>query len=343
MSSATFRVTRCLLYRQLNGRTGLPSVSCRKPAAFVDARRALSTRPATDVPSEADWDAASLDGGAGVGAGVAPTSFEASPWDPKARRSGALAMKVGSMAIFDSWGVRHPVTVLQLDECEVVQVKTETTDGYTSMQLGVGERKWKNVNKAMAERFRLAGVSPKRKLMEFRVSEEALLPVGFRLRAQHFVAGQLVDVCGTSKGKGFQGGMKRWGFKGQGASHGVSKAHRHIGSTGQCQDPGRVFKGKKMPGRMGSDRITVQNLKILKIDPTRDLLFVRGHVPGQNGGFIRVSDAVKGADFPSDPPFPSFASEAGDGEGEGGDDEPSSQEIWCPQGEEDPLEVIYED
>eukprot|EP00904_Undaria_pinnatifida_P010285 jgi/Undpi1/6387/HiC_scaffold_20.g08868.m1 len=313
----------------------------RKPAAFHDARRALSARPATDAPSEVDWDAISMEGGdgGGVGGGIAPTSFEVSPWDPKAKRTGALAMKVGSMAIFDSWGVRHPVTVLQLDECEVVQVKTESTDGYTSMQLGVGERKRKNVNKAMAERFRLAGINPKRKLMEFRVSQEALLPVGFRIRAQHFVAGQLVDVCGISKGKGFQGGMKRWGFKGQGASHGVSKAHRHIGSTGQCQDPGRVFKGKKMPGRMGSDRVTVQNLKILKIDPSRDLLFVRGHVPGQNGGFIRVTDAVKGADFPSDPPFPSFASDA---MVEVGDD-PSSQEIWCPQGEEDPLEIIYEE
>ncbi|CAM9579510.1 unnamed protein product [Ascophyllum nodosum] len=245
-------------------------------------------------------------------------------------------MKVGSMAIFDSWGVRHPVTVLQLDECDVLQVKTESTDGYTALQLGAGERKWKNVPKAQAERFLQAGVNPKRKIVEFRVSVEALLPVGFRLRAQHFVAGQKVDVCGMSKGKGFQGGMKRWGFAGQGASHGVSKTHRHIGSTGQCQDPGRVFKGKKMPGRMGNDRVTVQNLKILKIDPSRELLFVKGHVPGQNGGFLRVTDAIKGAAYPSDPPFPSFA--IGDG-----DAQESQGEIWCPQGEEDPLEMYYED
>ncbi|CBN77715.1 Ribosomal protein L3 [Ectocarpus siliculosus] len=369
MASSTLRVTRCFISRQLNGRRGLSAAvaanasipsGCGGAAGASaalqgfppGARQALSSsaRPATNTadgssdpsPSESDWDEGGGGGGRGAGAvfgGVGgPQSLEAREWNPSVRRSGALAMKVGSMAIFDSWGVRHPVTVLQLDECEVVQVKTTETDGYTSLQLGVGERKTKNVNKPDAERFRRAGVNPKRKLMEFRVSAEALLPVGFQLRAQHFVAGQKVDVCGTSKGKGFQGGMKRWGFKGQRASHGVSKTPRHIGSTGQCQDPGRVFKGKKMPGRMGTDRVTVQNLKILKMDPVRELLFVRGHVPGQNGGFVRVTDAIKGAAFPSDPPFPSFVAVA-----EGDGDDSSLQEIWCPQGEEDPLEIVDED
>eukprot|EP00903_Cladosiphon_okamuranus_P008410 g8086.t1 len=347
--ASSLRVTRCLINRHVSGRRSLSAAaapaSTGSPSAFSHAaRRALSARPATNAgdgdtsegPSDADWEGgADLTGGLEAGT-AAPEGFVAREWDPSVRRTGALAMKVGSMAIFDSWGVRHPVTVLQLDECEVLQVKTRETDGYTSLQLGIGERKWKNVNKAEAQRFRLAGVNAKRKLMEFRVSPESLLPVGFRVRAQHFVAGQKVDVCGTSKGKGFQGGMKRWGFNGQAASHGVSKTHRHIGSTGQCQDPGRVFKGKKMPGRMGNDRVTVQNLKILKIDPRRDLLFVKGHVPGQNGGFVRVTDAIKGAAFPSDPPFPSFVADSGD-------DESATQDIWCPQGDEDPLEIIYED
>lgn len=256
----------------------------------------------------------------------------AKPWDPSEKRTGVLAMKVGMMPIFDDWGVRHAVTVLQLDECEVVQVKKLDTDGYTSMQVGVGERKTKNVNKPLTHHFQKAGVKPKRKLMEFRVTEGALLPVGFQLRAQHFVPGQRVDTCGISKGKGFQGAMKRWGFAGQGASHGVSKTHRHIGSTGQCQDPGRVFKGKKMPGRMGADRVTVQNLKVLKIDPVRELLYVKGHVPGQNGGYIRVTDAVRGPAFPEDPPFPTYVSSP-DGT------EAAAKELWFPHGDNDPLKI----
>ncbi|CAM9611822.1 unnamed protein product [Choristocarpus tenellus] len=144
----------------------------------------------------------------------------------KSKRSGALAMKVGSMGLFDSWGMRHAVTVLQLDECEVTQVKKKETDGYVALQLGVGESKPKNVTKPLKEHFKKAGVKPKRKVAEFRVTEDALLPVGFRIRALHFLPGQKVDVCGVSKGKGFQGVMKRWGFKGQPASHGVSKTHR---------------------------------------------------------------------------------------------------------------------
>lgn len=221
------------------------------------------------------------------------------------RRVGALAMKVGMLAIFDKWGERHAVTVLHLDECQVLQKKTLDTDGYTALQVGVGEAKLKRVSGTLRGHFLKAGVVPKRKVGEFRVTPDALLPVGTKINAVHFVPGQLVDVCGISKGKGFQGVMKRWNFGGGAATHGNSISHRVPGSTGCRQDPGRTFKNKKMPGRMGSDRVTVQNLSVLKIDPARDLLFVKGAVPGSNGGFVRVTDAVKGPMPPSPLPFPS--------------------------------------
>lgn len=174
-------------------------------------------------------------------------------------------MKVGMVPIWDAWGAKHPTTVLQLDETQVIQVKTKETDGYTAIQLGVGEAKLKRVKVPQAGHYRKASVKPKRKLQEFRVTEDALLPVGTVIQATHFVPGQLVDVCGISKGKGFQGAMKLWNFKGGPASHGNSLSHRTLGSTGSRQDPGRVFKGKKMPGRMGSERVTVQNLKVMKV------------------------------------------------------------------------------
>lgn len=161
------------------------------------------------------------------------------------RRVGALAMKVGMIPIYDSWGVRYPTTVLQLDMCEVTQIKDADTDGYVALQLGVGEAKLKNVNKTMMGQYTKSGVAPKRRLGEFRVTPDALIPLGTRIRAMHFVPGQLVDVQGTSKGKGFAGAMKRWGFAGGAATHGNSLSHRVIGSTGCRQDPGRVFKGKK--------------------------------------------------------------------------------------------------
>eukprot|EP00601_Ochromonadales_sp_CCMP2298_P034030 CAMPEP_0173355134 /NCGR_PEP_ID=MMETSP1144-20121109/17584_1 /TAXON_ID=483371 /ORGANISM="non described non described, Strain CCMP2298" /LENGTH=292 /DNA_ID=CAMNT_0014303785 /DNA_START=279 /DNA_END=1154 /DNA_ORIENTATION=+ len=222
------------------------------------------------------------------------------------RRTGALAMKVGMIPVWDTWGTRHATTVLQLDNCEVVQVKTEETDGYTALQLGVGVAKPSRVKRSTAGHVGKAGVEPKRKLGEFRVSADALLPAGTLINALHFVPGQLVDVCGTSKGKGFQGVMKLWNFKGGKATHGNSLSHRVMGSTGNCQDPGRVFKGKKMPGRMGGDRITVQNLFVLKVDPQRQLLYVKGAVPGTNGNYVRIVDSVKGPFYPSPPPFPTF-------------------------------------
>mmetsp|Transcript_19773 Transcript_19773/g.42980 ORF Transcript_19773/g.42980 Transcript_19773/m.42980 type:complete len:275 (-) Transcript_19773:236-1060(-) len=172
------------------------------------------------------------------------------------RRTGALAMKVGMIPVWDTWGTRHATTVLQLDNCEVVQVKTEETDGYTALQLGVGVAKPSRVKRSTAGHVGKAGVEPKRKLGEFRVSADALLPAGTLINALHFVPGQLVDVCGTSKGKGFQGVMKLWNFKGGKATHGNSLSHRVMGSTGNCQHPGRMFKDKNMPGRMG-DRVTV--------------------------------------------------------------------------------------
>lgn len=227
-------------------------------------------------------------------------------------RTGALGIKAGMLAEFDEWGTRHELTVIQLDDCQVVQVKREEDNGYDALQVGVCAAKVKNVNKPLSGHFASAGVEPKRKLGEFRVAKDALLPVGTSILAAHFVPGQRVDVCGTTKGKGFQGGMKRHNFSGQRATHGVSLAHRAIGSTGACQDPGRVWKGKKMPGHMGSRRRTVQNLVVFKVDTVRQLLYVKGHVPGSAGGFVRVQDAIKGANFPQDPPYPTFHPDGGD-------------------------------
>lgn len=215
-------------------------------------------------------------------------------------------MKVGMIAQFDKWGVRHPCTVMVVDNCQITQVKDESRNGYTSLQLGVGEAKEKNVAKPQLHHMRAAGVPVKREMGEFRVTPDALIPAGTTLSARHFVPGQMVDVTGTSKGKGFQGGMKRHNFAGQPASHGNSVSHRALGSTGCRQDPGKVWKGKKMPGHMGVDRITVMNLKVFKIDPARNLVFIHGQVPGNNGGFVRIRDALKGAKFPTPPPFPTF-------------------------------------
>jgi len=233
-------------------------------------------------------------------------------------------MKVGMIAIYDSWGERHAATILQLDNCQVIQTKTDEREGYTAIQLGVGEAKLKRVKISAKGHFEKAGVIPKRKLAEFRVTADALLPPGTQIRAQHFVAGQLIDVCGITKGKGFAGVMKRWNFGGGNASHGNSLSHRIHGSTGCRHDPGRVFKNKKMAGHLGVERVTIQNLKILKIDPQRDLLYVKGAVPGGTGTFVRVVDAVKGPFYPSPPPFPTFL------------DEPGTEQVIAPPKPTDP-------
>ena len=218
-------------------------------------------------------------------------------------RTGLLAQKLGMTRIFTADGNHVPVTVLKVDNCQVVAVRTEDKDGYTAVQLGVGTAKVKNVSKAERERFAQAKVEPKKKLVEFRVSADALLEVGAELSVEHFLDGQFVDVTGTTIGKGFAGVMKRHNFGGLRATHGVSVSHRSHGSTGQRQDPGKVFKNKKMAGHMGQVRVTTQNLKVVSTDAARGLILILGAVPGSEGGYVMVKDAVK-RKAPADLPFP---------------------------------------
>jgi large subunit ribosomal protein L3 len=208
-------------------------------------------------------------------------------------RTGVIAKKVGMTRLFQADGRHVPVTVLQLDEVQVVGRREMDRDGYTAVQLGAGTAKAKNVAKPQRTAFGKAEVEPKAKVVEFRVAEDALLDVGARISAEHFVAGQLVDVAGVTQGKGFAGAMKRWGFGGLRATHGVSVSHRSHGSTGNRQDPGRVFKNKKMAGHMGARNRTQQNLEIVRTDPIRGLLFVKGSVPGHKGAWLTVTDAIK--------------------------------------------------
>ncbi|QIK40125.1 50S ribosomal protein L3 [Pontivivens nitratireducens] len=208
-------------------------------------------------------------------------------------RSGVIAKKLGMTRLFMEDGRQIPVTVLQMDGCQVVAQRTADRDGYTAVQLGVGNVKAKNVSQPMRGHFAVAKVEPKRKLAEFRVSEDNMIGVGEEITADHYFAGQYVDVAGTSIGKGFAGAMKRHNFGGLRASHGVSVSHRSHGSTGQCQDPGKVFKGKKMAGHMGSARVTTQNLEVIKTDSDRGLIMVKGAVPGSKGGWVTIKDAVK--------------------------------------------------
>jgi large subunit ribosomal protein L3 len=218
-------------------------------------------------------------------------------------RTGLIAQKLGMSRLFSEDGEHIPVTVLQMDEVRVVDVKTMEKNGYTAVQLGYGKAKVKNVSKALRGHFARAKVEPSKKLVEFRVDEKNLLEIGQELAANHFVDGQFVDVTGTSVGKGFAGAMKRWNFAGMEASHGVSISHRAHGSTGQRQDPGKVFKGKKMAGHMGARRVTKQNLEIVKTDVDQGLIFVRGSLPGSADGYVLVKDAVKRA-IPAEAPKP---------------------------------------
>ena len=208
-------------------------------------------------------------------------------------RSGVIAKKVGMTRLFMEDGKQIPVTVLQLDGLQVVATRTAEKDGYSAVQLGAGTAKAKRVSQAMRGHFAVAKVEPKRKIAEFRVDPENMIAVGEELTADHYFAGQYVDVSGTSIGKGFAGAMKRHNFSGLRASHGVSVSHRSHGSTGQCQDPGKVFKGKKMAGHMGSARVTTQNLQVVRTDSDRGLIMVKGAVPGSKGGWVTVKDAVK--------------------------------------------------
>jgi large subunit ribosomal protein L3 len=208
-------------------------------------------------------------------------------------RTGVIAKKVGMTRLFQADGRHVPVTVLQLEDLQVVGRREMDRDGYTAVQLGAGKAKAKNVAKPQRSAFGKAEVEPKAKVVEFRVAEDALLDVGARISAEHFVAGQLVDVAGVTQGKGFAGAMKRWNFGGLRATHGVSVSHRSHGSTGNRQDPGRVFKNKKMAGHMGARNRTQQNLEIVRTDPIRGLLFVKGSVPGHKGAWLSITDAIK--------------------------------------------------
>ena len=218
-------------------------------------------------------------------------------------RSGVIAQKVGMTRVFTDAGEQVPVTVLKMDNCQVVAQRTVEKNGYSALQLGVGMRKVRNTPRALRGHFAAASVEPKRELAEFRVSPENMIEVGAELTADHFIVGQFVDVTGTSQGKGFQGVIKRHNFGGGRATHGNSVSHRTHGSTGQRQDPGKVFKGKKMAGHMGDERVTTQNLKIVKTDADRGLIMVEGAVPGARGGWILVRDAVKRA-LPEGVPMP---------------------------------------
>lgn len=218
-------------------------------------------------------------------------------------RSGMIAEKLGMTRIFTANGSHVPVTVLKVDGCQVVSVKTKDRDGYVAVQLGFGKAKIKNIAKPQRDMFAQAKVEPKRKLIEFRVSEDCMIEPGTELSADHFLVGQFVDVTGTTLGHGFSGGMKRWNFRGLEATHGVSVSHRSHGSTGQCQDPGKVFKGKKMAGHDGSETVTIQNLEVVATDVERGLIMVKGGIPGFDGSIVMVRDAVKKA-LPEGVPMP---------------------------------------
>ena len=237
-------------------------------------------------------------------------------------RSGLIVQKVGMTRLFTEAGKHVPVTVLKLDTCQVVAQRTEEKDGYSAVQLGSGFAKVKRTSKAMRGHFAKAKVEPKRRVAEFRVSADNMIDVGAELAANHFIEGQKVDATGVSIGKGFAGAMKRHNFGGLRATHGVSISHRSHGSTGQCQDPGKVFKGKKMAGHMGDVRVTIQNLEVVKTDTNRGLVMVKGAVPGAKGGWILLRDAVK-VPAPDGLPYPAALVEAA-----------------APAAEEEPVEEV---
>jgi large subunit ribosomal protein L3 len=241
-------------------------------------------------------------------------------------RSGVIAQKMGMMRVFTEAGEHVPVTVLKLNNCQVVGHRTKDKNGYVALQLGAGARRSQTLSKPVRGHFAVSKIEPKRRLAEFRVSEDGLIPVGAEITADHFVIGQFVDVTGTSIGKGFAGGMKRWNFGGLRATHGVSVSHRSIGGTGGRQDPGKTFKNKKMPGHMGVDKVTTLNLRVVQTDVDRGLIMVEGAVPGAKGGWIVVRDAVKKA-LPKEAPKPGKFREAG------GAVAPAAAEASAPAGE----------
>jgi large subunit ribosomal protein L3 len=226
-------------------------------------------------------------------------------------RTGVIAKKLGMARFFDEAGVHVPVTVLSLEGCQVVAQRTQDKDGYVALQLGAGSKKPKNTSKAMRGHFAKGEVEPKHKLVEFRVSEDNLIDVGAEITADHFLPGQKIDVTATTVGKGFAGAMKRWNFGGLRATHGVSVSHRSHGSTGQRQDPGRTFKGKKMAGHLGSETVTTLNVTVWRVDVERGLILVKGAVPGTEGTYVKVRDAVKST-LPADAPKPGAFRKSGE-------------------------------
>ena len=253
-------------------------------------------------------------------------------------RSGLIAKKVGMTRVFTDTGDHVPVTVLKVDNCQVVAVRNDEKDGYNALQLGAGTAKVSRVSKPMRGHFAKANVEPKRKLVEFRVSANALVDVGVEIVPSHFANGQYVDVTGTSIGKGFAGAMKRHNFAGLRASHGVSVSHRAHGSTGQCQDPGKVFKGKKMAGHLGDKRVTMQSQKVFSTDDDRGLILIQGAVPGAKDGWVTIKDAVKKV-MPDDLPFPVGSRAAKEEESTeemvAGEEAPATKEVTpeVPKGE----------
>jgi large subunit ribosomal protein L3 len=240
-------------------------------------------------------------------------------------RTGVIAKKLGMARFFDEAGTHVPVTVLSLEGCQVVAQRTQDKDGYVALQLGAGAKKPKNTSKAMRGHFAKAEVEPKRTIAEFRVSEDMLIDVGAELTADHYLPGQKIDVTGTTVGKGFQGAMKRWNFGGMRATHGVSVSHRAHGSTGQRQDPGKTFAGKHMAGHLGQETVTTLNLTVWRVDVERGLILVKGAVPGTEGDYVKIRDAVKKA-APAGIPTPGAFRKAG-------------EEPTAPAAEEEPTVV----
>jgi large subunit ribosomal protein L3 len=251
-------------------------------------------------------------------------------------RTGLIAKKVGMTRIYNENGDNVPVTVMHIDNCQVVGQRTVEKNGYAAVQLGAGARKAKRVNKAQRGQFAQANVEPKAKVAEFRIADDNMVDVGAELSAEHFVIGQKVDVTGTSIGKGFAGAMKRWNFGGLRASHGVSISHRAHGSTGQCQDPGKVFKGKKMAGQYGNVRVTTQNLEVIRTDADRGLILVKGAVPGPKGGWVLIKDAVR-CPMPKEAPLPAALKAAIAGE-----TTPQDEQLDSPKPGSEEAEMVSE-